>query len=224
MKIGGMNGALAAGQTGASGVLEEDAFTKNIKNQIAQAQKEMQQLSANHELSMEDKMKKRQELSQKITDLNNQLRQHQVEQRREKQQQMAAEKKKSEPDTKENLSKDSMKSMISADVSIKQAKEQGSTVVHMKAEANVLKMEIKQDASRSANVEVKQEKLSKIGQKIADAEEGQMKQLAQADKSLKEHAKDTVEKKSSKEEEKEESEEKEQKEYQNGYVPVDVRL
>jgi len=51
-----------------------------------------------------------------------------------------------------------------------------------------------------------------------------MKQLAQADKSLKEHAKDTVEKKSSKEEEKEESEEKEQKEYQNGYVPVDVRL
>ena len=32
MKIGGMNGALAAGQTGACGVLEEDAFTKNIKN------------------------------------------------------------------------------------------------------------------------------------------------------------------------------------------------
>lgn len=224
MKIGDMNGALAAGQTGASGVLGEDAFTKNIKNQISQAQKEMQQLSANQELSMEDKMKKRQELSQKITDLNNQLRQHQVEQRREKQQQMAAEKKKSEPDTKENLSKDSMKSMISADMSIKQAKEQGSVVGHMKAEANVLKMEIKQDASRSANVEAKQEKLAKIDQKIASAEEGQMKQLAKADKSLKEHAKDTAEKKSSKEEEKEEAEEKEQKTHQNGYVPVDVRL
>jgi hypothetical protein len=36
-------------------------------------------------MSLEDKMKKRQEIQQEIADLNNQLRQHQIEQRKEQQ-------------------------------------------------------------------------------------------------------------------------------------------
>ena len=80
MKIGGISEAGRMSQAAAYGG-QEDAYTKNIKNQIAQAQKEMQQLSSNQELSMEDKMKKRQELTQKISDLNNQLRQHEIEQK-----------------------------------------------------------------------------------------------------------------------------------------------
>lgn len=92
MKIGGINGAGRISQAGAYSGAQEDAYSKNIKNQIAQAQKEMQQLSSDQELSMEEKMKKRQELAQKISDLNNRLQQHKLEQRREKQQQMAAEK------------------------------------------------------------------------------------------------------------------------------------
>lgn len=65
---------------------ETDAYSKNIQNQIANAQKQLQDLSSNEDMSSEEKMKKRQELRQQINDLNVQLRQHQIEQRKEKQQ------------------------------------------------------------------------------------------------------------------------------------------
>ena len=45
---------------------QNDAISKNIKNEIARAQKKLQDLSANNELSIEDKMKKRQEILQEI--------------------------------------------------------------------------------------------------------------------------------------------------------------
>ena len=62
-----------------------DSVSKNIQNQIANAQQKLQDLSSNEELSLEDKMKKRQEIQQEITNLNQQLRQHQIEQRKEQQ-------------------------------------------------------------------------------------------------------------------------------------------
>ena len=63
-----------------------DSYTRNIQNQIANAQKQLQELSSNKDMSLEEKMKKRQEIQQQISDLNVQLRQHQMEQHREKQQ------------------------------------------------------------------------------------------------------------------------------------------
>ena len=62
-----------------------DSVSKNIQNQIANAQQKLQDLSSNEELSLEDKMKKRQEIQQEITNLNQQLRQHQIEHRKEQQ-------------------------------------------------------------------------------------------------------------------------------------------
>ena len=63
-----------------------DAVSKNLQNQIANAQKQMQELGENKEMSLEEKMKKRQEIQQQISNLQNQLRQHQIEQRKENQQ------------------------------------------------------------------------------------------------------------------------------------------
>ena len=63
-----------------------DSYSRNIQNQIENAQKQLQELSSNEDMSLEEKMKKRQEIQQQISDLNVQLRQHQTEQRREKQQ------------------------------------------------------------------------------------------------------------------------------------------
>ena len=62
-----------------------DSVSKNIQNQIANAQQKLQDLSSNEEMSLEDKMKKRQEIQQEINNLNQQLRQHQIEQRKEQQ-------------------------------------------------------------------------------------------------------------------------------------------
>ena len=61
MKINGMNGTDT--QAGTIGMAQaDDPVGKNIKNQIALAQKKLQELSSNKEMSAEDKMKKRQEI------------------------------------------------------------------------------------------------------------------------------------------------------------------
>ncbi len=82
--IGGANGNMQAGRSGMK--LQKDSVSKNIQNQIANAQKKLQELSSNENMTIEDKMKKRQEIQQQITDLNQQLRQRQIEQRKEMQQ------------------------------------------------------------------------------------------------------------------------------------------
>ena len=41
------------------GNMQMDSISRNLKNQIANAQKKLQELSSNQELSLEEKMKKR---------------------------------------------------------------------------------------------------------------------------------------------------------------------
>ncbi len=85
MTINGISGAnMQAGQRGMNQAT--DSYSRNIQNQIANAQKQLQELSSNEEMPLEEKMKRRQEIRQQISDLNMQLRQHQMEQRKEKQQ------------------------------------------------------------------------------------------------------------------------------------------
>lgn len=81
MKMNGINGAnTQMGQMGMNRAT--DSYSQNIQNQIAGAQKQLQELSSNKEMTLEEKMKKRQGIQQQISDLNMQLRQHQMEQRR----------------------------------------------------------------------------------------------------------------------------------------------
>ena len=80
MRINGFSGTNT--QTGTMGMTQgNDSVSKNIQNQIANAQQKLQDLSSNEEMSLEDKMKKRQEIQQEINNLNQQLRQHQIEQK-----------------------------------------------------------------------------------------------------------------------------------------------
>ncbi len=51
---------------------------------------QLQELSSSKDMTQEEKMTKRQELQQQISDLNVQLRRHQAEQRREKQQKQSS--------------------------------------------------------------------------------------------------------------------------------------
>ena len=81
MKINGLSGTNTSGGGMNNLTQVNDSVSKNIQNQISNAQKQLQELSANKDMSIEEKMKKRQEIQQQIADLNNQLRQHQIEQR-----------------------------------------------------------------------------------------------------------------------------------------------
>ena len=206
MKIGGVNQGTP--KIGLSNSGQEDAYSKHIKTQIAQIQKEMQQLSSNEELSAEEKQKKRQEYQQKITELNNQLRQHEIDKRREKQQEQAAakgeEQAKERPETNEGISKAGIKSMISADSSMKQAKSQGTVVTKLKGEARVTAREIKTDLERGGNVGAKQEQLANVNQSVEKAEGWQFKELRKANHAVLQAAKSEIEqaKKENKEENK----------------------
>ena len=150
-------------------------------------------------MSIEEKMKKRQEIQQQITDLNNQLRQHQMEQRKEKQQakksgmdDMLGGSKRTAPKAASQsigLSQASMKAIVSADSAMAQAQIQGSVATRMEGRAGVLESEIKLDSARGGNVEAKKEELAEVQEKMEAAQEAQLNTLADANKELEEAAK-----------------------------------
>ena len=194
MRINGFSGTNT--QTGTMGMTQgNDSVSKNIQNQIANAQQKLQDLSSNEEMSLEDKMKKRQEIQQEINNLNQQLRQHQIEQRKEQQSKnsssmddMVAGTSNTSKKKDTGLSQASMQAMISADSSMKQAKVQGSMAAQIQGRASVLESEIKQDAGKG-NTEKKEEELAELQAKAQSATAAQMSTLADANKSVEEAAK-----------------------------------
>lgn len=195
MRINGINGTNT--QTGTIGMAQaNDSVSKNIQKQIANAQQKLQDLSANEEMSLEDKMKKRQEIQQEITNLNQQLRQHQMEQRKEQQSKkssmddMVAGTKNTSAKKGTGLSQASMQAMISADSSMKQAKVQGSMATQMEGKVGVLESEIKMDKGRGASTEKKEEELADLQAKAQAATAAQVSTLADANKKMEETAKE----------------------------------
>ena len=175
-----------------------DSVSKNIQNQIANAQKQLQELSSNKEMSMEEKMNKRQEIQQQIADLNNQLRQHQIEMRREQQQTKSSSMDDMLGGTRKvantgnqgaGLSQASMQAIISADSAISQVQSSVRVVTKMEGRAGVLEAEIKLDSARGGNVEAKQEELAEVQQKVSQAQASQLNVLANANEELEEASK-----------------------------------
>ena len=177
-----------------------DAYSRNIQSQIVSAQKQLQEISSNEDMTLEEKMKKRQEIQQQVNDLNNQLRQHQMEQRREKQQAKSSSMEDmlggsgnagsaNSASNSAGLSQASMNAMISADHSMKQAKVQGSVATKMEGKAGVMKAEIKQDEALGGNVEKKKEELADLEQKAQAATASQLSTLAEARKTMEKAAK-----------------------------------
>lgn len=218
-----------------------DMVSKNLQSQIASAQKQLQELSSNDRMSVEEKRKKRQELQKQIADWNNQLRQHQIEERKKKQQ----EQKKANTDTRQKqnttqgagngLSGESMQAMIGADVSVKQAKIQSSTTGRMEGKARVLETEAKNSSEVVA--ERKQEEAGDLQAKVQTAVQAQMDTLAEAEDSLAKAAdqnKAGTENKTDKEDKTDNTdagreaqagqESSEAQGESNPYTPVDVRI
>ncbi len=184
----------------------EDSYSKSIQNQIDNAQKQLQELSSNEDMTLEEKMKKRQAIQQQISDLNMQLRQRQMEQRRaamgnsKKQQAKGSKMDDMLGGTKNagtekagsksaGLSQASMTAMISADTSIKLAKIQGSVATKMEGRSKILKSEIKLEQARGDVTQKKEEELAKAEQKAQAATSSQLSTLADAGRTMEEAAK-----------------------------------
>lgn len=235
MTINGINGANT--QMGQAGMNRPtDSYSRNIQNQIANAQNQLQELSSNEEMTPEEKMKKRQEMKQQINDLNRQLKQHQMEQRKEKQQ----EKETSMDDVlggtkggrsggkSAGLSQAGMTAMISADASIKQSKVQGSVTTKMEGRERVLESEIKLDEMGGQDTTKKREELADVEQTAMKAAASQMETLGEANKAMKEAAeaddRDNMTSGAKKETAKENAAEVPAEQQSAVYTHVDVRL
>ncbi len=219
MNITGINGVSTGMQSGMKmgNSMQMDSVSKNIQNQIVNAQKKLQDLSANEELSLEDKMKKRQEIQQEITNLNQQLRQHQMEQRKEKQQKVSSmddmlggscrsNGAKGDGQGMNAMSQATMTAIISADGFQKQAQVQGAVATKMEGRAGVLESEIKMDKGRMGSTEVKEAELAEAEAKAQAATSAQLSTLADANKTMEEATKadskaETTEKKTDRTEE-----------------------
>lgn len=197
MKIGSTNGTAGAGIFQPQMQQGNDSFSKNIQNRIANAQKQMQELVENKEMSVEDKMKKRQEIQKQISDLQNQLRQHRQEQRKEQQQKsgssmddMLGESRqtagKAEGGT--GMSSASMQAIISADSSMNQVKAQGAVKTDMEGKAGILQSEIKLDEARGGDTTGKREELAEVEAKANDITAAQMDILISTNEKLEEAA------------------------------------
>lgn len=199
MKISGLSETgIQAGQMGAGQAT--DSVSKNIQKQIADTQKQLQELSSNSEMSIEEKMKKRQEIQKQISDLNNQLRQHEMELRKGKQEakgntmedMLGGSRKASASKTgsqSTGLSQASMKAIISADSAVSQAQVQGSVSAKMEGKAGTLESEIKLDGARGGDTTKKEEELAKVEQTAMNAAAAQMNTLGEARKEIEQAAK-----------------------------------
>lgn len=195
MTIQGVNGNGAqAGQTG--GVRADDAVSKNIQWQIEDIQKKLQELSSNDHMSTEEKMKKRQELQKQIYDLQNQLRQHEIQKRRESQKAQESNMDgllggKHETDRQQDtvgISEAGMKAMISADSSIKLAKSQEKLATEFKGQARTLRGEMNLDRPEIA--EKKKEELAELEEKALNVEVAEGRILGDIVKEREEAAKE----------------------------------
>ncbi len=240
LSIGSINGSSDPGAAAyyiGNGI--NDTYSKEIQSQIMNKQKELQELSSKEDLSLEDKMKKRQAIQKEISDLNIELRQHQIEQRKEEQQKNGSSMDDMLSDTQQNnvsesksqfagLSKTSMKAMISADSSIKKAKVQGDVATDVNGRVGVLEAEIKLDTMRGVETKKKEEELSNTQEKAQSVVNSQISTLSDANEKMQEAAKEERQSRS-RDNDKNNDEEQEKDatksgNRQVGYTPIDIRL
>lgn len=209
MTINGTGNVGQGQQMSSSPVAAKDSVSKNIEKQIANAQQRLQGLSTNEELSVEEKMKKRQEIQKQISELNNRLRQHQVELRKEQNQSRAKTMEemvggeqngaKEEDAEKEGLkdialSSGNVKTIISAGSSIKQAQISGSVAAQLGRETKVLESEIEQDASRGSSTVKKEEKLAALEKQEQTAVKSQASYVGKVNSRIAEERKEELKK------------------------------
>ena len=184
MMIGNISGSTNGIQMQPTGA--NDQVSRDIQNQISRAQQKLKDIADDEKMSPDEKSKKRQEIQKEITALENELRQHQMDLRRE-----AASQKNGGNESRHNdkgndgMSKASMESMISADNNLKQVDSLGSLKTGMKGQAGVLESEIKLDKARGQSTEKKEEELKGIEKRISSISSMQTEKLSEANKKTK---------------------------------------
>lgn len=188
MNISSVNGteAIAVSNINTS---QNDAVTKSLQLQISQKQQEMQKLSSNQELDEKEKSEKRKQLQQEIAALNMQLRQHQIELRKEQLEQKTASSQKTRSgnafDTPEveysvGMTSEEMNSVISAGVSLRNAATLQKSATGLNSASRIAEADIKSDRSRGMDTSRKEEQLAELKARASETEASHIRTLAEA--------------------------------------------
>ena len=184
MNINGIGGGQSM-PAGAGAGQTMDTQSRNITRQIEEARKKLQEISSNGEITPEEKMKKRQEIQKQISDLRMQLRQHQMELKREQQAEKGAAEngnrgESAQEEQAAGISAAGMQAVISADNSMKQAKVQSGVAAKLEGRTGVLEAEIKQDERGGGNTKAKEAELAETREKADAAKVSGVKTLKEA--------------------------------------------
>ena len=176
----------SAAQNGSSGN-SSDSVIKGIQSQIDHVRDQMQSLSNDKELTLEEKMERRKELQDELSGLKNQLMQRNMQIQQEKldkrnreiEKNAAEQAAKTTPEQDQNTGSGSagkpsgsldtfeMKGLISADSSMSQVQTAESVRSSLQGQANVLEGEIRLDASRGDSTAAKSGSLAILNSKIS---------------------------------------------------------
>ena len=173
---------------------QTDSKSKEFQNQIANAQSRLKDLAVDKELGDDEKEKKRKEIQQRIKELNNQLRQHQIQMQREEREKRANTEV-SEEEQKSGINEEAkeipvnarpdMKAILSANAAMDHAQKQGNIALEMEGRVRVLQTEIKQDIQYGKDTRQKEKELEKLEKKAVKVKGAKMSYLANASKEMK---------------------------------------
>ncbi len=196
-----------------AGAEPTDSVSKDIQNEIMNAQRQMQELSSKEDISAEEKMKKRQELRQEISNLNTQLRRHQAELSRQQRKAAMTENAQAEKenaqaekenvqakedtaeerkDTGNGMSRRQMQAIAVTDSSMERTRRQEMVIARIEGGIAILQGEISQDEVLGMDTERKREELDKQQEKVLKATASRFSALGESRKAMKEAAQDKI--------------------------------
>lgn len=149
-----------------------DNQSKSIQNELKIEERRLNRLQSDSKMSQEEKTKARQEIQQKIAELNRQLKLEQME--KEKEAEEAAREQESEAVVQEEKAQkdeiatkkgEEIHQMLFADASLQQERVLNHVSRKQEGLQNVLQAEIKSDRLYGTDTEAKEEQLEKMRQK-----------------------------------------------------------
>jgi len=228
MQIGSVNQADES--TKSSGVRKnlQDPRIKSIQEQINNVRKQLNELSANENLTVEQKRERRKQLNEQIKNLTERLTQTQMQIQQEnmkKASQKSEEKSKNNPLSKTDTKAESQtakftEDFVMLDLSMNQMKAMNSIKVNMKGQAKVLESEIKMDRDKGVNTEYKEKELADIKNGITNME----KEIGEKSGEIINSSKSSEKDEPNPSEKDDEAETKKEKEEQKNYSPIDIKL
>lgn len=164
---------------------QEDAVIKNAQKQIEALRNELQTLSENEDMEPKIKAEKKQELQKQINELNTQIRQREIELRKEKQAaNQPSEANKNEESSGVGFTKSVTGGLISVSNALKGAKDLNGLNKRLTGRAGELNAEIKADLARGADTLAKEKELEKVNKGIKSTALESGKMLNQAKEKL----------------------------------------